>query len=94
MREGQYQGNNLALVGAYVFAGELKQAGGNYHRAFNRYNELLHPFVEANQKLGVLVNESTLVRDEVSQEVAEERSNKIMQEVEIAANMISLPNYE
>lgn len=88
------QGNNLALVGAYVLAGELKQAGGNYHRAFNRYNELLHPFVEANQKLGVLVNESTLVRDEVSQEVAEERSNKIMQEVEIAANMISLPNYE
>jgi len=57
-------------------------------------SELLHPFVEANQKLGVLVNESTLVRDEVSQKVAEERSNKIMQEVEIAANMISLPNYE
>ena len=48
------QGNNLALVGAYIFAGELKQAGGNYHRAFNRYNELLHPFVEANQKLGSL----------------------------------------
>lgn len=88
------QGNNLTLVGAYVFAGELKQADGNYHRAFNRYNELLHPFVEANQKLGILVNESTLFRDEVSQEVAEERSNKIMQEVEIAANMISLPNYE
>ncbi len=85
------QGNNLALVGAYIFAGELKQADGNYNRAFNRYNELLHPFVEANQKLGVLVNESFLVRDEVSKEVAEERSNKIMQEVEIASNMISLP---
>nr|WP_099982808.1 tetracycline destructase Tet(51) [uncultured bacterium]AKQ05895.1 tetracycline destructase Tet(51) [uncultured bacterium] len=88
------QGSNQALVGAYIFAGELKQAEGNYHRAFNRYNELLQPFVEANQKFGVLVNESFLVRDEVSKEVAEERSNKIMQEIKIVSNMISLPNYE
>lgn len=88
------QGNNLALVGAYVLAGELKQAGGNYIRAFNRYNELLHPFVEANQKLGILVNETFLVKDEVSQEIAEERSNKIMEEVKIVANMITLPDYE
>lgn len=88
------QGNNLALVGAYILAGELKQAGNNYHRAFNRYNELLHPFIEANQKLGLLVNKSFLVHDEVSKEVAEERSNKIMEEVKIASNMISLPDYE
>ncbi|MBA2369899.1 MAG: tetracycline destructase [Candidatus Protochlamydia sp.] len=88
------QGNNLALVGAYVFAGELKQAGSNYHRAFKRYNELLHPFVEANQKLGLMVNESFLVQDEVSKEVTEERSNKIMVEVKNASNMISLPVYE
>nr|AIA13257.1 FAD_TeRes [uncultured bacterium] len=88
------QGNNLALVGAYVLAGELKQASDNYHQAFNRYNELLHPFIEANQKLGVLVNESFLVQDEVSKEVAEERSNKIMEEVKIVSNMISLPDYE
>ena len=88
------QGNYLALVGAYIFAGELKKANGNYTRAFNRYNELLHPLVEACHKLGVLVSESFLVPDEVSKEVAEERSNKIMQEVKIASNMISLPEYE
>lgn len=88
------QGTNLALTGAYVLAGELKQADGNYNQAFKRYNELLHPFVEANQKLGVLVNESFLVRDEVSKEVAEERSNNIMEEVKIASNMISLLDYE
>lgn len=88
------QGNNLAMVGAYILAGELKQASGNYHQAFNRYNELLHPFIEANQKLGVLVNESYLVQNEVSKEVAEERSNKIMEEVEIVSNMISLLDYE
>lgn len=88
------QGNNLALVGAYILAGELKQAEGNYTRAFNRYNELLHPFVEANQKLGAWVSESFLVSDEISKEVTEDRSNKIMQEVEIVSNMLSLPDYE
>lgn len=88
------QGTNIALVGAYILAGELKRAGGNYTRAFNRYNELLHPFVEANQKLGVLASESFLVSDEVSKEVAEERSIKLMQEVKIVSNMIVLPEYE
>lgn len=88
------QGNNLALVGAYILAGELKQAGGNYTRAFNRYNELLHSFVEANQKLGLWVSESFLIQDDVSKEIAEERLNKIMEEVKIASNMISLPDYE
>lgn len=71
---------------------------GLYFSVFSipNYLNLNHTEVqfEANQKLGVLVNESTLVRDEVSQEVAEERSNKIMQEVEIAVNMISLLDYE
>lgn len=88
------QGNNLALVGAYILAGELKQSDGNYTRAFNRYNELLHPFVEANHKLGVWVSDSFLVSDEISKEAAEERSNKILQEVKIVSNMISLPDYE
>lgn len=88
------QGNNLALVGAYIFAGELKKAGGNYTQAFNRYNELLHPFVEANQKLGAWVSESFLVPDEISKEIAEERSNKIILEVKTVSNMISLPDYE
>jgi 2-polyprenyl-6-methoxyphenol hydroxylase-like FAD-dependent oxidoreductase len=43
------QGNNLALVGAYILAGELKKAQGDHARAFKRYNELLQPFVEATQ---------------------------------------------
>lgn len=88
------QGNNLALVGAYILAGELKKAEGNYIHAFNRYNELLHPFIEANQKLGVWASESFLVPVEVSKEVAEERSNKIMQELKIVSNMIALPDYK
>lgn len=88
------QGNNLALVGAYILAGELKKAGGNHIQAFNRYNELLHPFVEANQKFGLWVSESFLVQDEVSKKIAEERSDSILKEIKIVSNAISLPEYE
>jgi 2-polyprenyl-6-methoxyphenol hydroxylase-like FAD-dependent oxidoreductase len=44
------QGTNLALVGAYVLAGELKEAGGDYHAAFVRYEEAMREYVERNQK--------------------------------------------
>lgn len=88
------QGNNLALVGAYILAGELKTANGNPMQAFARYNELLHPFVEANQKFGVWVSESFLVEDEVSKESAEERSNKILAMIKSVSNAITLPQYE
>jgi 2-polyprenyl-6-methoxyphenol hydroxylase-like FAD-dependent oxidoreductase len=88
------QGNNLALVGAYILAGELKKAQGNHARAFKRYNELLHPFVEATQKFGVSVSESFLASGDVSQEIAEERSHKILQEIKNVSNAIVLPEYE
>lgn len=88
------QGNNLAMVGAYVLAGELKAAEGNYKHAFNRYNELLRPFVVENQELGAWVSEAYLVPDEVSKEVAEERSNRILQKVQMVANAVTLPEYE
>lgn len=88
------QGNNLALVGAYILAGELKAANGNHIQAFARYNELLHSFVDANQKFGVWVSESFLVEDEVSKEFAEERSNKILSMIKSVSNAITLPRYE
>jgi 2-polyprenyl-6-methoxyphenol hydroxylase-like FAD-dependent oxidoreductase len=88
------QGNNLALVGAYILAGELKAANGNHIQAFARYNALLHSFVEANQKFGVWVSESFLVKDEVSKEIAEERSKKILAMIKSISNAITLPQYE
>lgn len=45
------QGNSVALVGAYVLAGELAEAEGDYLRAFRQYEENLALFVERNQKL-------------------------------------------
>ncbi|HDR6298775.1 FAD-dependent oxidoreductase [Bacillus wiedmannii] len=48
------QGTSLALVGAYVLAGELKNAHGDYSRAYVAYEKEMRKFVEKNQKIGKL----------------------------------------
>ncbi|MCM3454521.1 FAD-dependent monooxygenase [Heyndrickxia oleronia] len=48
------QGSSLALVGAYVLAGELKAACGDYSRAFGAYEQEMRKFVEKNQKIGII----------------------------------------
>jgi 2-polyprenyl-6-methoxyphenol hydroxylase-like FAD-dependent oxidoreductase len=45
------QGTSVALVGAYVLAGELAKAQGEYVKAFSCYNECLREFVKKNQEL-------------------------------------------
>jgi 2-polyprenyl-6-methoxyphenol hydroxylase-like FAD-dependent oxidoreductase len=44
-------GTSLALVGAYVLAGELTKAEGDYGRAFDRYEQVLRPYVKKCQQL-------------------------------------------
>lgn len=44
------QGSALAMIAAYVLAGELHRANGNYAEAFARYEALFGPFVAAKQK--------------------------------------------
>jgi len=39
-------GTSLALIGAYILAGELAQ-GGDHLSAFSRYQQLMRPYVEA-----------------------------------------------
>ncbi|TMQ91553.1 FAD-dependent oxidoreductase [Actinomadura soli] len=46
------QGTSLALVGAYVLAGELAAAGGDHRTGFGAYEREMRPFAETNQKLG------------------------------------------
>jgi 2-polyprenyl-6-methoxyphenol hydroxylase-like FAD-dependent oxidoreductase len=43
------QGSALAMAGAYVLAGELKAADGDYHTAFKKYEEIFRPFIELKQ---------------------------------------------
>ena len=46
-------GTSLAIVGAYVLAGELHAAGGDHVRAFAEYDVRMKGFVAACQKQGV-----------------------------------------
>lgn len=45
------QGTSVAIVGAYVLAGELAAAQGDNIRAFSQYEKVLREFVDKNQKL-------------------------------------------
>jgi 2-polyprenyl-6-methoxyphenol hydroxylase-like FAD-dependent oxidoreductase len=44
------QGAALAMVSAYIVAGELHRAGGDHRQALARYQELFAPFVAMKQK--------------------------------------------
>ncbi len=44
-------GTTLALVGAYVLAGELAAARSDHAVAFDRYEEMLRPYVSRSQQL-------------------------------------------
>lgn len=43
------EGTGLAMTEAYVLAGELACAGGDYRRAFGAYEKRLRPFVDGKQ---------------------------------------------
>jgi len=47
------QGSALAMVAAYVLAGELKRANGNHEIAFAKYHGRLGRFIAAKQKAAV-----------------------------------------
>ena len=44
------QGSALSMIAAYILAGELHRARGNYTEAFARYESLFAPFVLRKQK--------------------------------------------
>ncbi len=44
------QGAALAMVAAYVLAGELAKSGGDYEAAFQRYERILRPFMDEKQE--------------------------------------------
>ncbi len=44
------KGSTLAMVGAYILAGELQQSNGNYKTAFEQYENTFKPFINKKQK--------------------------------------------
>jgi 2-polyprenyl-6-methoxyphenol hydroxylase-like FAD-dependent oxidoreductase len=47
------QGTSLALVGAYVLAGELQAAAGDHRAAFARYQQQMSGLVQQNQQIAL-----------------------------------------
>ena len=47
------QGTSMAIVGAYVLAGELASAGGDYTTAFARYDQICRSYMEQNQQIAL-----------------------------------------
>ncbi|HVX86504.1 MAG TPA: FAD-dependent monooxygenase [Phycisphaerae bacterium] len=46
------QGSAMAMVGAYVLAGELSRAAGDWGRGFAEYERKLRPYMEGKQRSG------------------------------------------
>ena len=44
------QGSALAMISAYVLAGELAEARGRYPQAFARYDAILRSYIESKQR--------------------------------------------
>jgi 2-polyprenyl-6-methoxyphenol hydroxylase-like FAD-dependent oxidoreductase len=90
-------GTGLALVGAYLLAGELAAAGWDPAAGFAAYEERMRPFVEANQEIGRLHVHSRGVPDPDAQEntepSAEPDMDALMALVDRAINGVELPDY-
>lgn len=87
------QGNNLAMVGAYILAGELKQSHGNHVEAFKRYNSLMRPFVEKNQEFGAWVAKTYLTDTGLSEQQLKDRLEMILEAIAKVSCGITLPEY-
>jgi 2-polyprenyl-6-methoxyphenol hydroxylase-like FAD-dependent oxidoreductase len=90
-------GTGLALVGAYLLAGELAAAGWDPAVGFAAYEQRMRPFVEANQEIGRLHVHSRDVPEPDAEPPAEPPAEPdmeaLMQLVDRAINGVELPDY-
>jgi len=87
------QGTGLALVGAYLLAGELAAAGWKPEVAFNAHEARMRPFVEANQEIGRLHAQSRAVPQPDGEPGPEADMEALMALVDRALNGVELPDY-
>jgi 2-polyprenyl-6-methoxyphenol hydroxylase-like FAD-dependent oxidoreductase len=91
------QGSSLAIIGAYVLAGELAAADGDPAVAFARYDQAMRRFVDANQALGIqsagfMTSEGPESPD-LSGEMVQDVIDATTQRIADAANAIDLKDY-
>ncbi|MBI3249968.1 MAG: FAD-dependent monooxygenase [Deltaproteobacteria bacterium] len=64
------QGTSMAVVGAYVLAGELAAADGDYHKAFAYYEQECRSYMKQNQEIALKAKELRLpkTQEEIEQQ--------------------------
>ena len=86
------QGTGLALVGAYLLAGELAAAGWDAESGFAAFEARMRAFVEANQEIGRLHVQS-LDTSGTDGPAPEPDMEAVMALAERAINGVELPDY-
>src|SRR3954452_7168489 len=86
-------GTGLALVGAYLMAGELAAAGWDPAAGFAAYEERMRPFVEANQEIGRLHVHSRGIPDPGAEPSTDPEPEWDLELIERAINGVELPDY-
>ncbi|MEQ4724749.1 FAD-dependent monooxygenase [Nonomuraea sp. B19D2] len=86
-------GTGLALVGAYLLAGELAAAGWDPEAGFAGYEARMRSFVEANQEIGRLHVHSLEVPGPDAEPSPDFASEWFTELVERAINGVELPDY-
>ncbi|MFQ6396373.1 FAD-dependent monooxygenase [Nocardia sp. KC 131] len=86
-------GTGLALVGAYLLAGELATAGWDPEAGFAGYERRMRSFVEANQEIGRLNARSRIVPGPDAEPSIDFESEWFTELVQRAINGVELPDY-
>jgi 2-polyprenyl-6-methoxyphenol hydroxylase-like FAD-dependent oxidoreductase len=87
------QGTGLALVGAYLLAGELAAAEWDPEAGFAGYEARMRSFVEANQEIGRLHARSLEVPGPETAPSTEPAAEWDLELIERAINGVELPDY-
>jgi 2-polyprenyl-6-methoxyphenol hydroxylase-like FAD-dependent oxidoreductase len=86
-------GTGLALVGAYLLAGELAAADWDPVAGFAAYEERMRDYVEANQEIGRM-HVQMLTADPGAEPAPEPDMEALAPLIERAVNGPELPDYE
>ena len=87
------QGTGLALVGAYLLAGELATAGWDPDAGFAAFDRRMRSFVEANQEIGRMHVQSLEAPAPDAEPAPEPDMEALMKLVDRAINGVDLPDY-
>ncbi|MFG1773269.1 FAD-dependent monooxygenase [Nocardia salmonicida] len=86
-------GTGLALVGAYILAGELATAGWDPEAGFAAYEQRMRSFVEANQEIGRLHAHSRDLPGSDPEPTPDFTSEWFTELIDRAINGVELPDY-